>query len=182
MCKHGDEVILSVPIPANLSSTGEFEWKEKAVDSCIALIVKALNDAGVYTSGCCCGHGENDGNIILHDGRTLIVKHGGILESDSMEADSVRIGPFDYAVKFIEGLESHDKRKLDGHISHHQTSITIEAAMTNQARTQVLWHEVLHGIANHANLDLTEDEVDVLSFGVYQVLKDNSVFAKMSSK
>jgi hypothetical protein len=74
MCKHGKEVVLKVPVPAVLSSTGELRWDDKAVDSCIALIVQALNDAGIYTSGCCCGHGKSDGNIILHDGREIIIK------------------------------------------------------------------------------------------------------------
>jgi hypothetical protein len=74
MCKHGDEVLLSVPIPASLSHTGELRWETKSVDRCIAPLVKALNDAGIYTANCCCGHGETDGNIILHDGRTLTIK------------------------------------------------------------------------------------------------------------
>ncbi len=74
MCKYDDEVLLNVPIPANLSHTGEFRWETKGVDSCIAPIVKALNDASIYTAGCCCGHGETDGNIILHDGRVLIIQ------------------------------------------------------------------------------------------------------------
>ena len=69
-----DKVILNVPIPANLSYNGKFRWALKPIDRCIAPIVKALNDAGVYTSGCCCGHGEADGNIILHDGRILIIR------------------------------------------------------------------------------------------------------------
>ena len=67
-------VILNVPIPAHLSHTGKFRWALKPIDSCIAPIVKALNDAGIYTSGCCCGHEKADGNIILHDGRVLIIQ------------------------------------------------------------------------------------------------------------
>jgi len=74
MCFRGNEIILKVPIPANLSHTGEFRLALKPIDSCIAPIVKALNDAKIYTAGCCCGHGETDGNIILHDGRILIIR------------------------------------------------------------------------------------------------------------
>ena len=73
MCKHGDEVLLSVPIPAHLSHTGELRWDIKGVDACIAPIVKALNDAGIYTASCCCGHGKSDGIILLHDGRALVI-------------------------------------------------------------------------------------------------------------
>ena len=76
MCKHGDEVILRVPIPANLSYTGEFRWDLKGVDACIAPIVAALNDAGIYTSSSCCGHGTLNGVISLHDGRLIEIYAG----------------------------------------------------------------------------------------------------------
>lgn len=74
MCQWGNDVVLSVPIPANLSHTGEFRWDEKGIDACIAPIVKALNDAGIYTASCCCGHGKEDGVIHLQDGRVLIIR------------------------------------------------------------------------------------------------------------
>lgn len=73
MCKWGTNVILSVPIPANLSHTGEFRWDIKGVDSCIAPIVDALNKGGVFTSNSCCGHENGPGVIFLHDGRSLVV-------------------------------------------------------------------------------------------------------------
>lgn len=74
MCEWGNTVPLSVPIPAGLSHTGEARWAVKPIDSCIAPIVRALNDAGIYTAACCCGHGERDGEIVLQDGRTLVVR------------------------------------------------------------------------------------------------------------
>ena len=78
MCEWGTNVNLIVPIPAHLSYTGKFRWDEKAVDSCIADIVQALNDAGIYTANCCCGHGECDGVITLHDGRGLRLINGSV--------------------------------------------------------------------------------------------------------
>jgi hypothetical protein len=74
MCKFGDDVILLVPIPKELSYTSSFRWDWKGIDKCIAPIIKALNDSGIYTSSSCCGHGKDDGIITLHDGRTLIIK------------------------------------------------------------------------------------------------------------
>ena len=44
------------------------------IDMCIAPIVNALEDHGIYMSGSCCGHGKWDGEIILQDGRKLIIK------------------------------------------------------------------------------------------------------------
>lgn len=73
MCEHGTTFTLSVPIPASDSHTGQFRWADKPVDSCIADIVSALNAGGVLTRSCCCGHGKHRPQIILHDGRSLVV-------------------------------------------------------------------------------------------------------------
>lgn len=77
MCEWGTDIVLRVPIHADDSHTGEFRWDDKGVDSCIADIVQVLNDAGIYTRGCCCGHGKEDGYIALHDGRELKIRQLG---------------------------------------------------------------------------------------------------------
>lgn len=66
-------VVLSLTVPATLSHSGEARVKDCGIDSCIAPIVKALNDGGVPTIACCCGHGKLPGSIVLADGRELIV-------------------------------------------------------------------------------------------------------------
>ena len=73
MCEWGDSVILKVPIMAEASHTGELYWKEVGVDRCLAPFVQALNDAGLLTGGCCCGHGKEGQEkfIGLHDGTML---------------------------------------------------------------------------------------------------------------
>lgn len=81
MCTWGDEVILRVNIPAELSHTGEAHWDMKAVDRCIAPIVEALNNAGILTASSCCGHGKTDGSIMLQDGRTLFI---GQMENEAL--------------------------------------------------------------------------------------------------
>jgi len=76
MCK-GEYEIVSVLIPADLSSTGKSHWKKMKIDKCIAPIVKALQMCGINMRGSCCGHGERDGDIHLQDGRILIIKKDG---------------------------------------------------------------------------------------------------------
>jgi len=48
--------------------------RRQDVDLCIADIVAALNAANVQTVASCCGHGEQDGSVMLEDGRELIVR------------------------------------------------------------------------------------------------------------
>lgn len=72
MCDWNDTLMVRVPVPAELSHTGDLRWAEKPVDRCIAPIVTALNAAGILTSGCCCGHGRGCASITLHDGSELV--------------------------------------------------------------------------------------------------------------
>ena len=73
MCDWGTQVLLLVPMPAELSHTGQFRWAIKGVDACIADLVQALNSAGIYTANSCCGHGKAPGVIFLHDVRVFII-------------------------------------------------------------------------------------------------------------
>lgn len=43
----------------------------KPIDACIVDVVAALNNAGLHTRTSCCGHGVEDGLIVLRDGRQL---------------------------------------------------------------------------------------------------------------
>lgn len=66
-------VVLPLTIPAYLSYTSKERIKDCSIDACIAPIVKALNDGGIITIACCCGHKRGPGSIVLSDGRELIV-------------------------------------------------------------------------------------------------------------
>lgn len=74
MCPHGDTVMLWVTVDASVSHSGETELKMKPIDRCISDIVLALEGAGIFMLGSCCGHGDRDGEIVLTDGGVLIVK------------------------------------------------------------------------------------------------------------
>ena len=48
--------------------------RRQDIDFCISDIVASLNASGIETVASCCGHGKDDGSILLDDGRILIVK------------------------------------------------------------------------------------------------------------
>lgn len=71
MCESTKHV--RVKIAADLDCSGEEQWKVVPIDSCIAHIVRSLQEAGIDMRGSCCGHGRNEGHIHLQDGRALLV-------------------------------------------------------------------------------------------------------------
>ena len=73
MCEWGTETILRLTTPAHISHNGVAYERDWGIDSCIASIVKALNEGGVQTIQSCCGHGKEPGIIMLADGRTLTI-------------------------------------------------------------------------------------------------------------
>lgn len=90
--------------------------------------------------------------------------------------DSVRIGGVEYPIQYIENLNDGVNLAY-GRIDYEncviQLSSTIGTAHERQCRT--LWHEILHGIREHAGLAIEKEEeiVDMFAKGIYQILQDN---------
>ncbi len=73
MCNHGEVHLVKVKIAADLSCNGQEKWKEMGIDTCIAPMVRAFQEAGIDMRGSCCGHGRGFGNIELADGSGLLI-------------------------------------------------------------------------------------------------------------
>lgn len=91
---------------------------------------------------------------------------------------AIRIGGVDYEVKETPSL-NNGKDICYGHIDYTRAIIELnpDNCISPQYQGRVLWHEILHGIAEQANLELGDDEeniVDTLAKGIYQVLQDNA--------
>ena len=72
MCVHGVTKLVTLNKPREASGRIEVP-----VDSCIADEVQQLNDNGVWTLGCCCGHGTEDKTILIHDDSIELAKSLG---------------------------------------------------------------------------------------------------------
>ena len=90
--------------------------------------------------------------------------------------ESVRIGGVEYEV--IDNVPSLNdgENLLLGQINYRDNTISLsDIAQGHQMKCITLWHEILHGIRNHAGLEIEneEDVVDMFARGIYQVLQDN---------
>lgn len=85
----------------------------------------------------------------------------------------IRIGGTDYTVKIIKDLRDGNTG-LNGHIVYNSCEIKIEEDMTDHIKWVTVWHEVLHGLLEHAGMgDHEEKLVLALGYGVTQALRDN---------
>lgn len=61
MCKWGThETVYCIRRNNDLYPDG---WHPIAVDSCLAPTIREMNERGIITTGCCCGHGNGNGFI-----------------------------------------------------------------------------------------------------------------------
>jgi hypothetical protein len=90
--------------------------------------------------------------------------------------ESVRIGGVDYKIEFVPDLNDGEC-VIYGHIHYGESKIKINSTnQEHQHKCVALWHEILHGLIEHANLRIDDEEqiVNVLAKGIYQVLQDNA--------
>lgn len=90
--------------------------------------------------------------------------------------ESIRIGGVEYQVREQETV-IRDGKLCYAFISYTGSEILISQNfnLSHEMKSIALWHEILHGIRNHAELEIENEEevVRVLSRGIYQVLQDN---------
>lgn len=89
---------------------------------------------------------------------------------------SVRIGGVEYEVfDNVSGLND-GQNVLAGEINYNDSVIRLnEVVAGHQMKCITLWHEILHGIRNHAGIEIEDEEtvVELFARGIYQVLQDN---------
>ena len=87
----------------------------------------------------------------------------------------VKIGGIDYEVIEEHNLFAYDgTTRLNGHIVYDKCQIRIDDTLDPQAKNQTMWHEILHGILTHAGIDeQSETHIDIIAYGIIQVLRDN---------
>lgn len=90
--------------------------------------------------------------------------------------NSIRIGGVEYPIEYVPNLND-GLNMVYGRIDYDNCKIELSSTCGtgHQKQCCTLWHEILHGIRNHAGLQIEneEDVVDMFAKGIYQVLQDN---------
>ena len=89
--------------------------------------------------------------------------------------NSIRIGGMEYEVSEEYRLNDGE-RMMAGQIRHMDSKICVCMESSHEYKCLTLWHEIMHGIEEQAQLNLGEDReriIEAFARGVYQVLQDN---------
>lgn len=89
---------------------------------------------------------------------------------------SIRIGGVEYRVLDNQPALNDGENLLYGQINYRDNTISVsDLATGHHTKCLTLWHEILHGIRNHSQMEIENEEevVEMFARGVYQVLQDN---------
>ncbi len=81
---------------------------------------------------------------------------------------TIRILGHTYLLKEME-----NGRGLDGYYSPYNNTIFIHKGKTDDETQDDLWHEVLHAIDSHFDLNLSHQTIMAISTAQFAVMKDN---------
>jgi len=84
----------------------------------------------------------------------------------------MKIGVIDYKITEVSGLKDGNI-DLNGHIIYNDMEIKLEKSLAPIPKAITLLHEILHGIIIQSGWKHNELLIEMLSYNLYQVLKDN---------
>jgi hypothetical protein len=86
---------------------------------------------------------------------------------------TVKIGGLVYTIQECDDPRSESDEKILGDISYTYERIRIERAIPDRVKRVVLLHEIVHGVLEHAGHEQDEQLVQIIGYGLSQVLMDN---------
>lgn len=88
---------------------------------------------------------------------------------------SVRIGGVEFAI-IVESRLNDGQQLLAGQYRPMDCQIAVAEESSHEHKCLSLWHEIMHGIEDQAQLDLGDEKeriIEAFARGVYQVIQDN---------
>lgn len=82
----------------------------------------------------------------------------------------IKIDGLDYDVNEFEPSFGDE---LNGYIKYGTQEMAVDKNLNKWQRNATILHECLHGISTHRSLDLSEKQVESLTFGMIGLMRDN---------
>lgn len=87
--------------------------------------------------------------------------------------ETVRIGPYDYAVQVEDKPLGDRNEALYGHIIYGPQVVKIQGGLSMERTLAILLHEAIHGIDEYMRIGLSEKQTTRLATGMTAFLRDN---------
>jgi len=90
--------------------------------------------------------------------------------------NKIKVGGIDYEIEMVDYKENDFAEiKIWGKTERDKCKIVLYNGVNPQRLWETLFHEIIHIIDRHFDINLNESKVERLSNGIYQVLKDNKL-------
>lgn len=94
--------------------------------------------------------------------------------------NNIKIGPRTFIVKFVDNLvDIEGTQRLNGHILYDKAIIKIDTGLALVSQRLTLMHEIVHGIADYLDVDMSEKDVSLMANGITAMLMDNPEVVNM---
>ena len=94
--------------------------------------------------------------------------------------NNIKIGPRVFKVSLVENLLDADgSQKLNGHILYDKALIRIDSGLAPVSQRLTMIHEIVHGIADYLDVEMSEKEVSTMANGITAMLMDNPDVLRM---
>lgn len=89
--------------------------------------------------------------------------------------ETLKVGPYTYAVKELEEVKSERGADLWGQCLMEEQEISLRAGQSSDRKAVALFHEVLHALEDVLEITINEKDLTRLAPALYQVLRDNDL-------
>ena len=96
---------------------------------------------------------------------------------------TVKVGKQVYRVRRWNSVPNEeDGQKLVGKVNHFYGTIDVEDGITDTSAIAVLWHEIIHAIAEQSGQSPSEGLIDALAYGITALIADNPELVKETAE
>lgn len=98
----------------------------------------------------------------------------------SEQPTAVQIGGAEWAIEVCPAGQLFERsgRDLLGQCRYEEATIRLRESMPPARMAQVLWHELIHAIADNIGMELPETTVAALAAGTFEVLRNSPGLAE----
>lgn len=86
---------------------------------------------------------------------------------------TLKIGGHEFKVLLVQSMASRDE--CYGKMWMDRLEIHIDSSVSKELQEETMLHEAIHAIDEENGLDLTEQQVQSLGHGIYQLIKTNDL-------